>query len=645
MDEKKLTRRQFLRNVATLAGASVLAACGGPAATVPTAAPAASQPTTAAAAAPTTAAAAAPTTAPAAAATTAPAAGAATPSKYANSPREKTVIFDIDGGRVPDPEAWNERIPASSRRDHGFHQAVIEPLFILNYNTGKIEPWLGESMTSNDKLDTWTLKLRDGVKWSDGEAFNADDVVFTIQMLIDHSPDLNDAAAMKQWVSTVTKKDDLTVEFKLTNPNPRFQLDYFSVRIWGQVNILPEHIWKGQDPLTFKNYDPAKGWPVFTGPYKVNSVSQTEFSYVRDDNWWGAKAGFKPLPQPEKLIWTWAGPEETRTALMADNGLDSLMDITLGALQALMQRNPKVIAYFDKLPFAWVPDPCSRTFELNHAVAPWGDKDMRWALNYAVDRDQVVTIAYEGSTFPSKHFFPQYPPLDRLVKLLEDKGVYNKYPLLTHDPAKATQIIESKGYTKGGDGYYAKDGKQLTLDIQVHEAFIEKQRIAQVLTEQFQNIGINASWRKLAGATWSDNFQKGNYDVRMGWQTCGSVNEPWKSMDTFNVKYLKPVGERTDEDRNAWRWSGDAAKQYAAIVDQIGVLPLGDPKIDDLFTQAMDIWMSELPVIPITQAKKIIPFNQTYWTNWPSSTVTYIHPPTWWQSTHVIIHNLKPASG
>ena len=642
MDEKqKLSRRQFLRNVATLAGASILAACGGaPATEVPTAAPAAA-PTAAPAAAPTAAPAAAPTAAPAApAATAAPAAAAGGTSKYADSPREKTVIFDIDGGRVTDPTQWNDRLPASSRRDHGFHQAVIEPLFILNYNSGKIEPWLGESFTSNDKLDTWTLKLRNGVTWSDGEAFNADDVVFTMNMLLEHAPDLNDSASMKNWVSGVTKKDDQTVEFKLTKPNPRFQLDYFSVRIWGGVNIYPEHIWKGQDPLTFKNYDPDKGWPVFTGPYKVNSVSETEFSYVRDDNWWGAKTGFKPLPQPEKLIWTWAGPEETRTALMADNGLDSLMDITLGALQALMARNPKVTAFFDKMPFAWVPDPCSRTFEINHTVEPWGDKDMRWALNYAIDRDQVVAIAYEGSTFKSEHFFPQYPPLDRMVKLLKDKGLYDKYPLMTHDPAKAAQIIESKGYTKGGDGYYAKDGKQLALDIQVHEAFIEKQRIAQVLTEQFQNLGINATWRKLAGNTWEDNFNKGNYDVRMGWQTCGSVNEPWNSMNTFNASWLKPVGEKADQ--NQWRWKNEP---YSALVDQIGVLPLGDPKIDDLFVQAMDIWMGELPVIPVTQAKKIIPFNNTYWTNWPSSTVTYIHPPTWWQSTHVIIHNLKPAGG
>ena len=70
----------------------------------------------------------------------------------------------------------------------------MEPLFILNYETGEIEPWLGESLTANDTLDVWTLKLRDGVKWSDGEAFNADDVVFSIQLLIDNAPNLNDSA-------------------------------------------------------------------------------------------------------------------------------------------------------------------------------------------------------------------------------------------------------------------------------------------------------------------------------------------------------------------------------------------------------------------------------------------------------------------
>jgi len=563
-----------------------------------------------------------------------------TPVSPEEIPREETLIFDIDGGRVVDPELWNPYVPGW-RGDNGFHQALMEPLFILNYQTGEIMPWLGESMTHNETMDEWTLKLRDGVKWSDGVPFTADDVVFTIQMLLDNAPELNWSAAIDTWVDRVEKIDDLTVKFYLKKPNPRFQLDHFSVKIWGSVNIVPKHIWQDKDPLTFKNYDPEKGWPVFTGPYKLVSVSPTEFVYIRDDNWWGAQIGWKPLPKPRKLIWTWAGPEETRAALMADRQLDSLMDITLGALLALKERNPNVITWFDELPYAWVPDPCSRTFELNLTKEPWNDKDMRWALNYAIDRDEIVKIAYEGTTLKSRHFFPAYPPLDRYVDLAIEQGAWDLDRLWKYDPDLAKQIIESKGWKLGDDGYYYKDGKQLSLDITTHEAFIEKQRIAQVLVEQFQRIGINATNRNEAGGTWGENFNTGNFEARMGWQTCGSVNEPWASMDRFNVRWLKPVGERASG--NQWRWSGPAAEEYSKLVDEIGSLPLGDPKIDELFVKATKIWFEELPVIPITQARKIIPFDTTYWTNWPTFENDYIHPPTWWQHTHYIIHNLKPA--
>jgi len=558
----------------------------------------------------------------------------------ADIPRNRTLILDIDGGRVVAPDLWNPFVPGS-RMDHGFHQSVIEPLFILNYETGEIESWLGESMTYNATMDEWTLKLREGVAWSDGEEFNADDVVFTINMLLENAPELNWSAAISQWVESVEKIDNLTVLFNLTEPNPRFQLDNFSVKIWGGAPIVPEHIWSGQDPLTFRNYDPAQGWPVFTGPYLLESVSETEFVYLRNANWWGAETGWKPLPHPEKLIWTWAGPEETRAALMADGQLDSLMDVTLGALQAVMARNANVVGWFDELPFAWVPDPCSRTLEFNLTLAPWDNPAMRWAVNYAIDRDEIIRIAYEGTTLPSRHFFPAYPPLDRLVDLLEDDGLYDEFPLTKHDPDLAKQIIEENGWTMGSDGFFQKDGNQLVLTITTHEAFIEKQRIADVIVEQLHRIGINATRRNEAGGTWGDNHAFGTFEARMGWATCGSINEPWASMQVFNTRWLLPVGERASF--NAWRWSGENAEAYSALVDQIGVLPLGDPQIDQLFVDAMRYWMEELPVIPIAQARKTIPFDTTYWTNWPTAENNYIHPPTWWQSTHRIIHSLQPA--
>jgi peptide/nickel transport system substrate-binding protein len=201
--------------------------------------------------------------------------------------REDTVIFDIDGaeGAISNFDNFNRFTP-DARRNAGYHQSLAEPLFILNYETGEIQPWLAESFVPNDAQDVWTLNLREGAHWSDGEAFNADDVVFTIELLLgDETQTLNDAANMQQWVENVEKVDDYTVVFNLLSPNPRFQLDYFSVRIWGSIDIVPEHVWADKDPFTFKFYDPEQGWPLGTGPYKMVSASPTEFIYDRDDNW------------------------------------------------------------------------------------------------------------------------------------------------------------------------------------------------------------------------------------------------------------------------------------------------------------------------------------------------------------------------
>ncbi len=116
---------------------------------------------------------------------------------------------------------------------------------------------------------------------------------------------------------------------------------------------------------------------------------------------------------------------EQRVALMADKKLDSLMDITKGAFQTLKAKNPNVITWFKDLPYA-VLDPCSRTFEFNTTMKPWDDPEMRWAVNYAIDRDQIVQIAYEGTTSKSRIPYPMYPPIQRLDKLLETKGIYRE---------------------------------------------------------------------------------------------------------------------------------------------------------------------------------------------------------------------------
>lgn len=552
--------------------------------------------------------------------------------------REDTVIFDIDGATViENPELFNWMVPGN-QRNAGMHQAMWEPLFILNYETGEIQPWLGKSFTPNEELDVWTLVLQDGIKWSDGEAFNADDVVFTLNLLLgDETRTLGNAADMQQWVESVEKIDDVTVQFNLKAPNPRFQLDYWSVRIWGGPIILPEHIWADKDPFTFTFYDPEQGWPIGTGPYTLTSTSSTEMIWDRDDDYWGAD--LFGLPEPLRLIWTVTGVEENRALLMADSQLDSAMDMTLGGLEAVMAQNPNVIAWFDELPFAWF-DPCPRQMSINTTVEPWSDPNLRKALSLIIDRNQVVEIAYEGTTIPSKTMFVQYGGLMPYIDAIEAAGMAISPEA---DVAAGQALIEAAGYTLNSNGFYEKDGTVLSIDIQAHEGFIEKRRIANVVVEQLRAAGIDATTRAVAGGTWEDNKAFGNYEAVLDWDACGSVNEPWNSMNRYTAQFVVPVGERSPGQNNHVRWNTENTARYSEIVAEIGVLPLGDPAIVDMVVEAYGLLYAEMPFIPITQAKKIVPFDTTYWVGWPTAENNYNHPATWWQSTHQIIHNLTKA--
>jgi peptide/nickel transport system substrate-binding protein len=552
--------------------------------------------------------------------------------------REDTVIFDIDNADpLPNPFNFNPLVPGTNR-NQGAHQALWEPLFILNYESGEIQPWLGESFTPNDAQDVWTLKIRDGVKWSDGVPYTADDVVFSIQLRLDDTTSsLGDAASMQQWVASVEKLDDLTVQFNLKAPNPRFQLDYFSVRIWGSVVILPKHVWEGQDPFTFTYYDEEKGWPLGTGPYKLVSASPTNFVWDRRDDWWGAETGWMPLPEPLRLIWAITGSEENRSLLMADHQLDSAMNVTLGAFEAIQARNPNAIAWQSALPYAWA-DPCPREISFNTQVEPWNNANVRKAVSLIIDRNQIIEVAYEGTTTPSSTMFVQYGGMAPYIDSIVAAGM-GASP--TADVPAAQALLEGEGYAKNANGFYEKDGTVLTADMEVNQGSIEYVRTVNVVVEQLRAAGIDATARPLQEVTANNNRANGQFGIAYNWDNCGSVNEPWNSMNQLNTRFVVDIGSRASE--NEARWNTEGAEAYSAIVDQIGVLPLGDPSIVGLVTDAYRYIYDETPFIPLVQASKLVPFDTTYWTGWPTAENNYNHPATWWNSTHQIIHNLHKA--
>ena len=548
--------------------------------------------------------------------------------------RADTVIFDLDR-TISDPENFNW-FTGGTKREHGAHQAMWEPLFILNYITGDLEPWLGTAFEPSEDFSEWTLSIREGVAWSDGEAFNADDVVFTVNMVLDN-PELSEreAATLRAQVASVERVDDLTVRFALTEPSPRFAVENFGVRIFGSFLVMPEHIWAGEDPATFAFYP-----PIGTGPYVYASSATNRAIWDRNDEWWGAQTGFMDLPEPLRLVWLETGGEESRAQLITANEIDAAQSVSVGTLEAIQLRNPAVIAWHQDYPYAW-PDPCARQLEINTTVAPWDDPNMRRAVAHLIDRNQIVNVAYEGTTVPSQTMFAQYGSMAPFIDAVTEAGL----SLSAGADVDAGQaLIEAAGWVMGDGGVYERDGEALSVAIHVNSASIEYTRTVDIIVEQLNRAGIDARSVPVEnGVFWGEVLPLGAYEMSYSWLSCGSVNEPWTSMSRYTTASVVPVGERSPGFNNTGRWDDASAQAYTEIVDQMRNLPLDDPALPGLVAAAYEHLDAGTPFIPLVQAAKLLPFNTTYWTGWPSAENPYNHPSFWWNHTHQIIHNLERA--
>jgi len=323
---------------------------------------------------------------------------------------------------------------------------------------------------------------------------------------------------------------------------------------------------------------------------------------------------------------------------MSQHQLDSAMNISLGTLQAIQAKNPQAVAWQSTLPYSFA-DPCPREIDFMVQDPIWSSANLRKAVSLIIDRTSNVKIAYQGTTTPSSTIFVSYGGMAPFIDAVTKAGYASS---VTGDVAAGQKLIEAEGWAKNSSGIYEKGGKTLDLNIQANNDTQEYILSTNELVEQLQKAGVNASDQLVTGATATSNRQNGNFTAQWGLDTCGSVSEPWNSLNRLNVSYYKPIGTISSGDNE--RWNTDGAKAYSKIVDQIGTLPLGDPTIPGLVAQAYKYLAAENPVIPLVQAEKIVPFDTKYWTGWPTAANAYIIPTTWWKNTFDILFNLKKAS-
>jgi peptide/nickel transport system substrate-binding protein len=312
------------------------------------------------------------------------------------------------------------------------------------------------------------------------------------------------------------------------------------------------------------------------------------------------------------------------------NEADATLNISPATIPTLFAQNPKIITHSGQQPPYGYTDWWPSGLSLNCEAEPWTDPEIRWAISYAIDRDQLVKFGYRGAGEPTLLPYPYYPPLKAYVDAAKD--LLEQYPTNLHDPSKTEEILTRKGYAKGGDGIWAKDGKKLTMVITTFSVFAD---LVPFVTKQLQDVGIDASFQM--PTTFYDDLASGKAEASI-WGHGGSVRDPFKTMELYHSKFYKPTGTATYP---FYRWRN---ADYDAVVDEMGVTPPDDPKTKELFLKGTEIWLKELPDPQLLQFYHRIPMNTTYWANWPTAENPYINGSFWHRTVLLVVLGLKSAS-
>jgi peptide/nickel transport system substrate-binding protein len=552
-------------------------------------------------------------------------------------PRNRTlVVMSGEQNQYALFDNQNPFIPGSNNGHHtGTLPATHEPLIMFTVLTGEYENWLAESWEYNADNTEITIKLREGIKWSDGEPYTADDVVFTLNMARDNAGSMVHLADLPNYFKEAVKVDDLTLKVVLTAPNPAFWATTLSTN--HGVIIVPEHIWKDVNPLEFTNFDLEKGLPVGTGPYKLVFASAQQKVYDLRKDWWAAETGFKELPQVERIIYLPQQDESQAAQLLITNQVDMGQIMQVSTLKSVFAQNPKVVTFSGQEPPYGYLDWCPIDLNVNNEVAPYNDKDIRWAISYAIDREKLVALAESGAGVPALHQFTPYEWFMPFEEALQP--VFEKYGLsTTANLAKSEEIMTAKGWTKNGEGLWA-DASGATFKMNI---FIPQwlQAYGPPLSQQLRDAGFDATFDTSPGL--GSQEQTGEQPISLNCKGPSGVlgMDPYFMLSIYTSQYFRPTGEPAPIWWAISRWQN---ADYDALVDQIAPLKVDDPAAMELFVQAMDIWVSELPDIYVGQLIIRFPMSTEYWTNWPSSDNVYGFPHSWQDEFTKTFLNLKPA--
>jgi peptide/nickel transport system substrate-binding protein len=515
---------------------------------------------------------------------------------------------------------------------------MFEPLEYFAIYANKYIPWLATSVeyTSKD-FTTLEIKLNPKAEWSDGTPVTADDVVYTFQgqMKNEKLPYHSDFA---EYVDSVSAKDKETVEVKFKIPAPRFKFEVLTLKFDTGIPIVPKAWEEKQADVNAA----AGGTDIpHSGPYDLVAWNANQKIFNLRETWWAIKAGLRPDPAVKRVVMVNLGGQvgqnmDTVAQRIVNNEMDSSLDMRAQVIGNILAQNPKVTSWTgNESPFGyrdWWPN----SLWMNTSIAPYSDVRVRRAMSLTINRDQIDQVLYDGAHVSTIYPFPLYPNLEKFAATPAVKAEEAKYQPGKFDLAESAKLMTEAGYKKNGDDLWEKDGKTVNATINGFEGIHSD--IGPVLVEMLKTGGFDAA------VNFGTDAQQNMNDGVPGLYLFGhgaSLLDPDAALELFDGKYSTPNGTSAGNGR----WSRYKNPEYDKILDEMAPLSSDDPKFQADAAKALGIYWRDVIDIPIIQWLHRIPYNNTYWTNWPSAknVADGTNGAFWAHTGMLVVTALKPS--